>query len=96
MKSVRHVVLIFNAYAACKSVMSGATVLVYSFKDGHNEAEMDANSNLRSTPPLPAPAAVVMRVLAVSVLLHNAHAVWLLLHELERLCRIYYMLRCRV
>jgi len=91
------VVLISSAYAACKSVMSGATVLVYSFKDGHtNGEEMDANSNLRSTPPPPAPAAVVMRVLAVSVLLQSAHAVWLLLHELERLRRIYYLLLCRV
>jgi len=77
--------------------MSGATVLVFSFKDGHdNGEEMDANSNLRSTPPPPAPAAVVMRVLAVSVLLHSTHAVWLLLHELERLCRIYYTVLCRV
>lgn len=40
-------------------------------------------------------AAVMIRVKAVSALLHSAHAVWSLLHELVRLCRIYNMLPCR-
>lgn len=38
-------VLISSAYAACKSVMTGATVLICSSEDGHDGEEMDANSN---------------------------------------------------
>lgn len=43
-----------------------------------------------------APAAVVMRVLTASALLHSACAVWSLLHELARLCRTCYVLPYRV